>query len=28
MGRLIGVTYGEGFTVERPPGIADVMELG
>ncbi len=28
MGRLIGATYGEGFTVERPPGVGDVMELG
>jgi bacillithiol biosynthesis deacetylase BshB1 len=26
-GRLIGVTYGEGFTVERPPGIHDAMAL-
>jgi bacillithiol biosynthesis deacetylase BshB1 len=28
MGRLVGSTYGEGFTVMRPPAIADVMELG
>jgi bacillithiol biosynthesis deacetylase BshB1 len=28
MGRLVGGTYGEGFTVMRPPAIADVMELG
>ena len=28
MGRLIGATYGEGFTVERPPGVGDVLELG
>lgn len=28
MGRLIGVTYGEGFTVDRPPGIRDLLELG
>lgn len=28
MGRLIGSTYGEGFTVARPPGISDVMDLG
>ncbi len=27
MGRLIGVTYGEGFTCARPPGIADVTDL-
>ncbi len=27
-GRLIGVPFGEGFTVERPPGVEDVMELG
>ena len=28
MGRLIGAVYGEGFTVERPPGVGDVMDLG
>ena len=28
MGRLIGATYGEGFTCARAPGIADVMDLG
>ncbi len=28
MGRLVGSTYGEGFTVMRPPAVADVMELG
>lgn len=28
MGRLIGVPYGEGFTVERPPGVGDLMALG
>ena len=28
MGRLIGTTYGEGYTVVRPPAIGDVMELG
>lgn len=27
-GRLIGVPFGEGFTVERPPGVEDVMGLG
>lgn len=27
MGRLIGVTYGEGFTVARPPGMSDLLEL-
>jgi len=27
MGRLIGVTYGEGFTVERPPGVSNMMDL-
>lgn len=27
LGRLIGVRYGEGFTVERPPGVEDVMSL-
>ncbi|HMN06952.1 MAG TPA: bacillithiol biosynthesis deacetylase BshB1 [Flavobacteriales bacterium] len=26
-GRLIGVKYGEGFTVERAAGIRDVMDL-
>lgn len=28
MGRLIGVPFGEGFTVERPPGVDDLMGLG
>lgn len=28
MGRLIGAVFGEGFTVERPPGVRDVMDLG
>lgn len=28
MGRLLGVTYGEGFTTARPIGIGDVMDLG
>lgn len=27
MGRLIGVPYGEGFTLPRPPGVRDVLEL-
>lgn len=27
MGRLIGTTYGEGFTCARPPGIADLTSL-
>ncbi len=27
MGRLLGVTYGEGFTTSRPIGIRDVMDL-
>lgn len=27
MGRLLGVTYGEGFTTPRPPGIVDVLDL-
>lgn len=27
MGRLIMTTYGEGFTVARPPGVRDVMDL-
>lgn len=26
-GRLLGVTYAEGFTVTRPPGIADLTTL-
>jgi bacillithiol biosynthesis deacetylase BshB1 len=26
-GRLIGVRYGEGFTVARPPGISDITKL-
>ena len=28
MGRLIGVTYGEGFTVARPPAVKDLLDLG
>ena len=28
MGRLIGVTYGEGFTTVRPPAVQDLMDLG
>ncbi len=28
MGRLLGVTYGEGFTTARPIGVGDVMDLG
>ncbi len=28
MGRLIGVPYGEGFTVERAIGVDDLMKLG
>jgi len=27
MGRMIGVTYGEGFKIERPLGIKDLGEL-
>jgi bacillithiol biosynthesis deacetylase BshB1 len=27
LGRTIGVEYGEGFTVERPPGVGDLMGL-
>ncbi len=27
MGRLLGVTYGEGFTRVRPPGISNVLDL-
>lgn len=27
MGRLLGVTYGEGFTVARPPGVTDLLAL-
>lgn len=27
MGRLLGVTYAEGFTVVRPPGIRDLLSL-
>ena len=27
MGRLIGVPFGEGFTVERPPGVDDLLAL-
>lgn len=26
-GRIIGVTYAEGFTVERTPGVEDVFDL-
>jgi len=26
-GRPAGVEYGEGFTVERPPGIKDILDL-
>lgn len=28
MGRLIGATYGEGFTVARPPAVKDLLDLG
>jgi hypothetical protein len=28
MGRLIGVPYGEGFTVERAVGVGDLTVLG
>lgn len=28
MGRLIGVTYGEGFNVARPPAVHDLLALG
>ncbi|MBL7938712.1 MAG: bacillithiol biosynthesis deacetylase BshB1 [Flavobacteriales bacterium] len=28
MGRLLGVTYGEGFTTARPIGVGDVLDLG
>lgn len=28
LGRLIGVTYAEGFTVMRPPGVEDLIGLG
>ncbi len=28
MGRLLGVTYGEGFTTVRPTGITDLLQLG
>lgn len=28
MGRLIGVTYGEGFTTVRPPAVHDLVGLG
>lgn len=28
MGRLIGVTYGEGFTAARPPAVKDLLDLG
>lgn len=28
MGRLIGSTYGEGYTVVRPPAVGDLLELG
>ena len=27
LGRLIGSKYGEGFTVERPPGVEDLFDL-
>ncbi len=27
MGRIIQVPFGEGFTVQRAPGVADVMQL-
>jgi hypothetical protein len=27
MGRLIGATYAEGFTVTRPPGVKDLLDL-
>lgn len=27
MGRLLGVTYGEGFTTRRPVGVADLLML-
>jgi bacillithiol biosynthesis deacetylase BshB1 len=27
MGRLLGVTYGEGFTAARPPGVHDLTTL-
>ncbi len=27
MGRLIGATYGEGFTCARAPGVADLVDL-
>ena len=27
MGRLIAVTFGEGFTVARPPGVRDLFDL-
>ncbi|HEX2616579.1 MAG TPA: bacillithiol biosynthesis deacetylase BshB1 [Flavobacteriales bacterium] len=27
MGRLIGVTYAEGYTCVRPPGISDLLDL-
>ena len=27
MGRLIGVQYGEGFTVERPVGVKGILEI-
>jgi len=28
MGRLIGATYGEGFTTRRPVGVSDLVGLG
>lgn len=28
MGRLIGVPFGEGFTVERAAGVGDLLQLG
>ncbi|MFT3885294.1 MAG: bacillithiol biosynthesis deacetylase BshB1 [Flavobacteriales bacterium] len=27
MGRLIGATFGEGFTCARPPGVRDLLDL-
>ena len=27
LGRLIGVTYAEGFVCSRPPGVSDLMGL-
>ena len=28
MGRLIGTTFGEGFTTVRPPAVNDLFDLG